>query len=188
MNCILGTFNDCNGSDWSPALRTKANGRFRPKIVLKSAWQSQQQQQQQDTSESSASGSTKKLVREEGQSTPTDNPRASGNRCEVLCHLLRKKSLDLVDLRIEGIAQDVTLKGGERMGQIQKVVDKFRTGYRTTSIIEDLGKTRKSIKFSEESSRTIHELGNIDLHKLGQMSRTTQCQSCLKHLLERLIF
>ena len=45
-----------------------------PKIVLKSAWQSQrQQQQQQDTSESAASG-TKKLVQKEEQGTRTDNP------------------------------------------------------------------------------------------------------------------
>ena len=27
-------------------------------------------------------------------------------------------------------------------------------------------------RFSEESSRTIHELGNIELHELGQVSRT----------------
>ena len=41
-----------------------------------------------------------------------------------------------VDLRIEGIAQDVILKDEERMGQIQKVVDKIRTGYHTESIVE----------------------------------------------------
>ena len=35
------------------------------------------------------------------------------------------------DLRIEGIAQDVILEDEERMGQIQEVVDKLRTGYHT---------------------------------------------------------
>ena len=47
-----------------------------PKIVLKSAWQSQQQQQQQqqDTSESAASGTRKLVRKEEEQGTPTDNP------------------------------------------------------------------------------------------------------------------
>ena len=93
-----------------------------------------------------------------------------------------------VDLRIEGIGQDVILEDEERRGHIQKVVDKLRTGYHTVSIIEDLGKAEKSIKFSEESSGAIHELGNIELHELGQISRTTQCQSCLKHVLEGLIF
>ena len=57
----------------------------------------------------------------------------------------------------------------------QKVVDNLRTGYHTKSSIEDLEKTEKSIKFSEESSRPIHELGNIELCEMGQMTRTVQC-------------
>ena len=44
------------------------------------------------------------------------------------------------DLRIEGIAQDVIVKDEERMGQLQNVVDKLRSGNHTTSIIEDLEK------------------------------------------------
>ena len=68
------------------------------------------------------------------------------------------------------------------MGQIQKVVQKLRNGSRTKSIVEDLGKPEKSIKFSDEWSRTIHELGNIELHELEQISRTVQHQSCLKHV------
>ena len=40
--------------------------------------------------------------------------------------------------------------------------------------------------FSEESSRTIHEIGNIELCELGQM--TVQYYSCWKHLLEGLAF
>ena len=72
-----------------------------PKIVLKIAWQWQQQQQQQhDTSESSAS-STRKVVqsvqecreRTKVLQQTTQNHRAFGNRCQVLSHLLRKKSL-----------------------------------------------------------------------------------------------
>ena len=68
------------------------------------------------------------------------------------------------------------------------MVDKLRNGYHTKSIVEDLEKPGKSIKVSEESSRTIHELGNVEMHELGQISRTVQCQSCLKHVLEGLIF
>ena len=44
------------------------------------------------------------------------------------------------------------------------------------------------MKFSEESSRTIHEIGNIELCELGQISRTVQCHSCVKHIQERLTF
>ena len=79
------------------------------------------------------------------------------------------------------------LEDDERTGQIQKVVDKLRTGHHTKSSIEDVG-AEKSIKFSEESSRTISELGNIELHELGQISKTVQGQSCLKHIPEGLIF
>ena len=80
------------------------------------------------------------------------------------------------------------LENEERMDNIQEVVDKLRTGHHTKSIIEDLGKAEKSIKFTRESSRPIHELGNIELRDLGQNSRTVQRQSWLKHTPERLIF
>ena len=42
--------------------------------------------------------------------------------------------------------------------------------------------------FSEESRRVVHELGNSELHELGQISRTVQCQSCLMHIPEGLVF
>ena len=71
-----------------------------PKIVLKSA---RQPQQQQDTSESSASG-TRKLERRDESTVETESEFK-------------------VDLRIEGIAQDVILKDDERMGKIQEVVE-----------------------------------------------------------------
>ena len=64
----------------------------------------------------------------------------------------------------------------------------FRKGSRTTSILEDLGKPENSVKFSEESRRVIHEMGNIELHELGQILRTVQCHPCLKHIPEGLTF
>ena len=78
------------------------------------------------------------------------------------------------------------LEDEERMEKFQNG-GKLRTGYHTKSIIDDLGNTGKSIKFSEESSRTIHEFGNFEFHELGQISRTVQCQSCWKHVPEGLI-
>ena len=58
-----------------------------------------------------------------------------------------------VDLRIEGSAQDVILEDEEN-GSISKSGGKYKMVM--PSLIEDLGKAEKSIKFSEESSRTIH--------------------------------
>ena len=87
-----------------------------PKIVLKSAWQSQQLQQ--DTSESAPSR-TRQLVRRaereqrEDQSNSTNDPESSRTR-----KLERKDESTVekepefkVDLRIEGIAHDVIFKG-----------------------------------------------------------------------------
>ena len=90
-----------------------------------------------------------------------------------------------VDLRIEGIAQDVILKHEERMGKSQEVVGKQRSG---PPFLEDLGKPEKSWKFSEESNRIIHEMGNVESYELGQISRAVQCRSCWKHFPEGLAF
>ena len=89
-----------------------------------------------------------------------------------------------VDLRIEGIAHEVILKDEERLGQIQVVVEKMRTGSYTKCIREDRRKPENSLIFSEETRRIIHELGNLELYELGQMSSTIQCHSCYKHLPE----
>ena len=130
-------------------------------------------------------------MREEGQGTPTDNPEPPSiwKQMRSAVSPVEKEEPEFkANLGIEGIAPDVIPKDEERIGQIQNVVDKLRTGYHTQSIIEDLVKTGKSVKFSEESSRTVHELGNIESHELEQISRTIQCQSCLKHVLEGLNF
>ena len=107
-----------------------------PKIVLESAWQSQQhqrQQQQQDTSESASSRTGKLMQRvqreEQGQRIKvtqqrTQNYPAPGNWSGVLCQLLKKEKRELkIDLRIEGITQDVVLKDEERIGQIKHILE-----------------------------------------------------------------
>ena len=129
-------------------------------------------------------------MRKEEQVTPTDNPEPPSiwKQMRSAESPVEKEEPELkVDFRIEGFAQDVILEDDERMVKIKKMVDKLRTGYHTKSSTEDVG-AEKSIKFSEESSRTINELGHIELHELGQISRTVQGQSCLKHIPEGLIF
>ena len=61
----------------------------------------------------------------------------------------------------------------------RKEVDKRQTGYQIKSIINDLEKRGKSNTFTGASWRTIKELGNIELYKLGEISKTVQCQTCL---------
>ena len=67
----------------------------------------------------------------------------------------------------ELIAQHVILKCEERMGKIQVAVEKPRNGSRTKSLLGDLGKPENSLTLSKESSRIIHEMGNIELYELG---------------------
>ena len=45
-----------------------------------------------------------------------------------------------------------------------------------------------SIPFSEASKRTIKELGNNELHGLGEISERVQCPSCSKYSKERTIY
>ena len=73
-------------------------------------------------------------------------------------------------------------------GIIQGVVEKWRKDSYTKSIREDLRKPENSLIFSEDSSRIIQEMGNIELYELGQVSRTILCHSCFKHMPEGLAF
>ena len=85
-----------------------------PKIVLKS---------------SSASSRTRQLVRRvegeqrEDRGNPTNDPESSQSRKLERRDesTVEKEPKIKVDLRIEGIAQDVILKDEERMGKIQEV-------------------------------------------------------------------
>ena len=97
----------------------------------------------------------------------TQNCPEPGNWSGVLSHLLRK-SLNFKSTSESKELQDVILKDEERMGKIQEAVEQLRKGSRTKSILEDLGKPENSLKFSEESSRIMHEMGNIELYELDR--------------------
>ena len=112
---------------------------------------------------------------EQTQCTSTDNqnPRSFGKPLRRIELPDAEEEHEFkVDLRIERIPQVAKLEERERMTKIQKSVAKLRAGYHTPSIIADLGKTGKSTTFSEESSRTIQEMENIELCELGDISNT----------------
>ena len=80
-------------------------------------------------------------MRKEEQGNPTDNLELTSARERSTESLVEKEESEFkVDLRIEGIAQNVMLKDEERMGKIQEAVEKFRNGSHTKSILEDLEK------------------------------------------------
>ena len=83
-----------------------------------------------------------------------------------------------IDLRVEGVSQDAILQYEEKMTEIHKKLEKLRIGSCTTSIRNDLSKG--NVICSEESSRAVYEMGNMELIELRQTSATIQCPSCPK--------
>ena len=59
-----------------------------------------------------------------------------------------------VDIRVNGVLHDVTHKEKKGVRKYRRLVDKLQNGYRTNSIINDLGKKGISNEFSEASRRT----------------------------------
>ena len=135
--------------------------RFEPKVTLKSKCHSQQQQQQQQSTCDDVSTNTRRFVRD---------PEP----------LVEKKSQFEIDRRVGGVSQDAILQDEEKMKEINEKLEKFNMGSSTKSIRNDLSKS--DMIFSEESSRAIYEMGNMELIELRQTSATLQCLSCLKHV------
>ena len=87
------------------------------------------------------------------------------------------------DLRVEEVSQDAFSQDDEKMDEINEKLGKLKIGSGTTFIRNDVSKGE--MIFSEESSRAICEMGNMELIDLRQTSATIQCPSCLKHVPER---
>ena len=69
--------------------------------------------------------------------------------------LRKKKSSFQVDLRFHGVSQDDIYKGGERMTEMQNLLDRPQEGYRDTSNVKDLKQEGVSNVFSEKSERKL---------------------------------
>ena len=83
------------------------------------------------------------------------------------------------------MCQDAILQDEAKMNEINEKLEKFhKIGSGTKSIRNDFSKDK--IVFSEESSRAVTEMGNMELIELKQTSATIQCPCCLKHVPEGL--
>ena len=85
---------------------------------------------------------------------------------------------------MEGVSQDAILQDEAKMKEINEKLAKINMGSCAQSIHNDLSKGK--MIFSEESSRAIYEMGNMELIELRQTSATLQCPSCLMHVPEGL--
>ena len=92
-----------------------------PKIALKSAWQSQQQEPQQQQQDTSESASFKHQKNERGNRTNNpEQPSAKKLKRRTESLVGKEEPEFLVDLRIEGIAQDVISEDEEKWCKFKK--------------------------------------------------------------------
>ena len=125
-----------------------------PKVTLKSNWQSQlQQQQQQQSVCDDVSTNTRKFV--------TDQTGIRDVRGYTTDYRTGTRKQFEIDLRVEGVSQDAILQDEAKMNEINEKLEKFKMGSCAKSIRNDLRKGK--MIFSEESSRAIYEMGNMEL-------------------------
>ena len=82
---------------------------------------------------------------------------------------------------MQGEKHNAVVEDKGRTNRIQKLAHIIKTFLRTEALITDLQKTAVFITFSEQSKRTIHYLGKIELFDFGEVSAKTQCPSCAKY-------
>ena len=82
--------------------------------------------------------------------------------------------------------QDTIFEDEEQMEEINEKLEKLESGSCSMSIRDDL--IEDNMIFSEESSRVIYEMGNMELFELRQTTDTIQCHSCLRHIPRELKF
>ena len=117
------------------------------------------------------------------------NYPAPGNWSEVLSHVLRKPEFK-VDLRIEGIAQDVILKDEEWMGKIQEVVRAVRLGTddpnRPVSLMLETFAGRFSLLFLWRLSCSNESLKEQETRRDSVATRPLESIGCQKRSMEKL--
>ena len=86
-----------------------------------------------------------------------------------------------IDLRMQGVPHKAVLEDKVRTKRILRLARySLKTCSRMESLIKGIHKTKVFNTFSDESKRTIHNLGKIELFELGEVSSKTQCPSCAK--------
>ena len=131
------------------------------------------------------STSTRKLVTDQTGTRDVRGYATDDRTCtRKLEPFVDKKPQFEIDLRMEGLSQDAMLQDEAKMNDINEKLEKFKMGSCAKSIRNDLSKGKMIV--SEETSRAIYEMGNMELIDLKETSATIQCLSCVKHVPEAL--
>ena len=148
--------------------------RLAQKVTLKSNWQSHQQQQLQQSVCDDVLTSTSKLVRDQTgirdvRGHTTDDQTCTEKLVRFSVSPVDKKPQVEIDLRIEGVSQDAILQDEAKMNETNEKLEKFKMVSCAKSIRNDLSKGK--MIFSEETSRAINEMGNMELIELNKPRR-----------------
>ena len=94
----------------------------------------------------------------------TDDQTSTRKLVHNSVSLVDKKPQLEIHLRVDGVSQDVILQDEEQMKEINKTLEMLKSDSCTKSIRDDLKKKGDMI-FSEESTRAIYEMGNMEFSR-----------------------
>ena len=161
--------------------------RLAPKAILKSRWKVEQEQDAEDP----CTDAWKNRKGTHSQFRKDMKIETLYEQCATSSwehHVLTDFSKFEVDLRSHGVPDDTVQQDENHMKEINEKMEKLRIGSNAESIREDWSRENGDFTSSENSRRTIHEMGNVELFELGKTTSTLQCQSCYKHVLDGIIF
>ena len=156
-----------------------ATPRPAPKVTLKSNWLVlQQQQQQQLTLKEGVNSISKEVATWESRTLVRDDTKHATEVEQASRKLVRTASkVDVgIHLSEQKVVTNALLKNEANTQEIERV----KIGSNKICIREDLAKDK--MVFSEESSRAIFEMGDVEL--IGLKKSSIQCPSCLHHVFE----
>ena len=82
-----------------------------------------------------------------------------------------------IDLRIQGVPDDIVQQDANRMKKTNEKLKNWRNGSRAASIREDLSREDGDLTFNEKLQRVIYEMGSVDLFEFGKTTATFHDQS-----------
>ena len=95
-----------------------------------------------------------------------------------------------IDLRIQGVPEDIVQQDANRMKKTNENLKNWRNESRAASVREDLSREDGDLTFSEKLQRVIYEMGSVDLFEFGKTTATVHDQSFFffKHMLVEICF
>ena len=103
-------------------------------------------------------------------------------------HSVVPASGNQINPRVQGVPPEAVHQDEDRTRRIRKLAHILKRQSEEQALITDLQKTDTFNPFGEESEEIIHNLGNVELFELYEVSTKTQCPSCAKYWPEGVLY